>query len=111
MLRSHWTGFLLPILLGLIVAFVALFSVGVPMALLLSLFGTDPLSSFYFVIMTDKPTLAGVTGAAGVTLAMWLGHLASRTQSWVSWFAWGVAGYAFAALAIWTLVPQTVPAG
>ncbi len=26
------------------------------------------------------------------------------------WSGWGVAGYAIGALAIWVLVPQTVPA-
>ncbi len=111
MLRSHWTGVFLPILIGIIVMFVALMSVGIPMALLLAMFGTDPFTSLYLVLVTDRSTLAGVTGSAGVVVGMWLGHLVSRSQNWLSWFAWGVAGYAIGALAISVLVPQTVPAG
>lgn len=109
--RSHWSGVFLPILFGLIVAFVALMSVGIPMAFLLGLFGTDPFTSIFMVLMTDRASLAGVTGAAGVTMAMWASHVVDRNMTWPSWLGWGVAGYAIGALAIWMLVPQTVPAG
>jgi hypothetical protein len=108
--RSHLYGFFGPLFFGFLVAVVALMSLGVPMAILLAMFGTDPFTAFAYVLMTDKGTLAGVTGAFGVTLAMWLAHLVNRRMAWLAWLGCGVAGYALGALAIWTFVPQMTPA-
>lgn len=85
-------------------------SVGVPMAILLSMFGSDPFSVMLYVLMTDKGTLAGVTGALGVAVAIWLAHLINRRMEWPAWFGSGGVGYAIGALAIWTFVPQMTPA-
>ena len=109
--RSHLWGFLVPLFLGLAAAFVALMSVGIPMALLLGLFGTDPLSSIFIVVMTNRPTLAGVTGAAGVTLAMWLAHLLYRRIGVLPWLGVGVAGYFAGAVWIMMTVPPNPIAG
>lgn len=107
MKRSHVWGFLTPLLLGLGVAFVALMSLGIPMAILLSIFGTDPFSAVAAVVRSDRGTLAGVTGAAGVTLAMWLGHLLYRRIGALPWLGVGVAGYFAGAVWIMMTVPQT----
>lgn len=105
--RSHLAGCLVPFGLALLVALVALTAVGLPMAFLLALFGTDPFSSIAFVLMTDRGTLAGVVGALVLGLAMWIAHLLDRRLSWPVWIGIGTAGYASGALAIWALVPQT----
>lgn len=104
--RSHLTGCLVPLVLAVCVGFVALLFVGLPMALLLGLFGTDPFTSIFFVLMTHRGTLAGVTGALLLGLAMWIAHLLDRTIPWPRWLLIGIAGYAVAALAVTLLVPQ-----
>ena len=105
--RSHVWGFLTPLFLGLGVAFVTLMSLGIPMAILLSIFGSDPFSAIAYVVMSDRGTLAGVAGAAGVTLAMWLAHLLYRRIGALPWLGVGVAGYFAAAMWIMMTVPQT----
>lgn len=107
--RSHLWGFLTPLFLGLLVAFIALLAVGVPMALLLSLFGTDPFSAIVYVVVSDRGTLAGVTGAAGVTLTMWLAHLVYRRIGVLPWLGVGIIGYFAGAMWILMTVPATGP--
>jgi hypothetical protein len=95
------------LILGIGVAFVTVMMLGIPMAILLSLFGTDPFTAILAVVVTDRGTLAGVTGAAGVTLAMWLAHLLYRRIGALPWLGIGVAGYFAGAMWIMMTVPQT----
>ncbi|BCW90316.1 hypothetical protein sos41_34840 [Alphaproteobacteria bacterium SO-S41] len=109
--RAHIWGLLVPLFLGLGAAFVALMSLGIPMAILLSIFGTDPFSAIAYAVMSDRGTLAGVTGAAGVTLAMWLAHLLYRRIGALPWLGVGVAGYFAGAVWIMMTVPPNPIAG
>lgn len=103
--RSHLWGCIGPLVFVLVVGTVALASVGLPMALLLALFGVDPLTSVAFVVASDRGTLAGMTGVLAGGIAMWIAHLANRRMVWTWWLACGIAGYAAGAFAIYGLLP------
>ena len=105
--RAHIWGLLVPLFLGLGVALIALMALGIPMAILLSVFGTDPFTAIRQIVVADRATLAGLTGAGCVTLAMWLAHLLYRRIGALPWLGIGVAGYFTGAMWIMMTVPQT----
>ena len=109
MQRSHLWGFLAPLLLGLAGVAAALIAVGAPLAILLSLFGEHPLATLAFVVMTDRTTMAGAAGAAGLAVFMWFAHIANRRIGALPWLGTGIVGYFIGALAIFLWVPHIGP--